>query len=113
MNNSIDNNTTYELFIRQAFSVGKNEMVGRWGDPAQLANTDVFSDVGIEEVKTAVAYSIAIYRSYCENANSNDKETMSNCLKNVINAPDKKAIINIINKFEDIRKKYYKHNWIK
>ena len=38
----MNGNMTYEGFIRAAFSVKSNELIDRYGDIAQLANTDVF-----------------------------------------------------------------------
>lgn len=58
----------YETFIRRAFgthnkSIG--EMISRWGDPAELADTDTFSVAGRDpacfaQVKAAAVYAMAI-----------------------------------------------------
>lgn len=55
----------YETFIRRAFSLGQ-QLIGRWGDPAELANTDVFSASQIDRVKVGVTYSMEIFSKYIE-----------------------------------------------
>lgn len=57
----------YETFIRRAFSLGQPELIGRWGDPAQLANTDVFSAEEIDRVKVGVAYAMEIFGHHIVN----------------------------------------------
>lgn len=105
----------YEGFIRGAFSIEKRELIDRWGDPASLANTDVYTSATIEQAKAGVAYAMEVYRTYIVNdvgGVSNDDDTsMLQCLKDVINAANRKDIIAEIEKFKRIRDKYYTHLW--
>lgn len=52
----------YESLIRYAFSMN-GQQVGRWGDPAGLANTDNFNDRNLNSVKAATSYSIECINS--------------------------------------------------
>ncbi len=55
-------NMTYEGFVRRAFGAGSGTgIIDRWGDPAGLANTDIFNSGRISSVKAAIAYSMEIF----------------------------------------------------
>ena len=54
-------NLSYEMFVRNAFSYALKENIGRWGDPAGLANTDTFNTNDIDSVKSAIGYCMNIY----------------------------------------------------
>ncbi|ETT69408.1 hypothetical protein C172_01935 [Paenibacillus sp. FSL H8-457] len=47
--------------------MGTGKYVDRWGDPTQLANTDLFYSEPLYQVKAAVSYSMCILRSYIIN----------------------------------------------
>jgi len=108
-------NLTYEMFIRSAFSIDKNTMIDRWGDPAGLANTDVFSHGDIEEIKAGVAYSMSIFRKHIANNNNvTDQESngMDQTIRDVLNAKDKSVIYNLIERFRsDYVSKYIVYLW--
>ncbi|AQM59981.1 hypothetical protein [Clostridium baratii] len=96
-------NMCYEGFIRRAFSLNKSTLIERFGDPAELANTDVFDVDCIEKVKAAVAYSMQIFKKNITANNdlsSADIENMDLITQNVINAVDKNTIYNLIVDFD-------------
>jgi hypothetical protein len=51
----------YEKFIRDAFSLAFGKPVSRYGDPAGLADTDVFDPSSIASVKAATVYAMALF----------------------------------------------------
>ncbi|WP_335908479.1 hypothetical protein [Shewanella indica] len=64
----------YEYFIRNAFQM-KGNSIERWGDPAQLADTDAFSDSNINGVKAATAYAIESYNTAIQNNDGSENIT--------------------------------------
>ncbi|MBP2625647.1 MAG: hypothetical protein H6Q68_358 [Firmicutes bacterium] len=101
---SIDDNLTYELFIKSAFNKG------RCSDLAALVATDVFEPGSLEETKVAVAHAMTIFNNRIfggsKKVDESDKTAMENFITNVINALDKKAVYTLINQYEEIRNKY-------
>jgi len=51
----------YEDLLRAAFGLSAGKEIGRWGDPARLANTDVFSKGNLSSVKIGTGYAIEIF----------------------------------------------------
>lgn len=103
-------NLTYENFIREAFSVVTGKSVERWGDPAQLANTDVFSSGPLYEVKAAISYSMCMLRTHIINEYSEhpsvfdgqDYGRLNSIVEDVLNAPDKQSVFVLIQEFSDL-----------
>jgi len=109
-------NMTYELFVRSAFSIHESTMVGRGGDPAQLADTDYFSGGHLGKVKAGVAYSMEIINTELVNGDYGLSEveiqSLDAFLNDVINAKDLLQINNLINNYEkDFVDKYIKFRW--
>ena len=101
-------NLEYEMFIRSAFSRGTGRDVERWGDPAALANTDIYAAGELHEVKGAVAYSMLIYNNLTRNehtehpiitnqVNYNRQDTI---VQDVLNAPDKSTVLDLIREYK-------------
>jgi hypothetical protein len=96
----------YETFIRRAFGVKLNggKIIGRWEDPACLANTDKYEDRYISKVKAAVIYSMEIFRIDIVNNEKVDNDAEDGRLDSysdkVMAAPDLPAISAIIQDFE-------------
>ncbi|MBP2625876.1 MAG: hypothetical protein H6Q68_587 [Firmicutes bacterium] len=101
---SIDQDLTYELFIKNAFNKGK------CSDFAALVKTEEFEPGSLEEMKVAVAHAMTIFINRLINAskivNENDITAMEICLNNVITAPDKNTVSNLIKQFEAIWNTY-------
>jgi hypothetical protein len=102
-------NLTYENFIRDAFSMATGKEVGRWGDPASLANTDVF-DVGeLHLVKAGISYSMLIFNSILRNDYSDhpivrdsvNYNRQDSIVQDVLNAPNKMSIYSLINEYTE------------
>jgi hypothetical protein len=100
----------YENFIRAAFKYALKREIGRWGDPATLANTDYFEDRMLSRVKAAVAYSMEIFNAEIRESNNlteNDYHLMDQLLTSVINAPNTVTISNLIGQYKSsIYQKY-------
>lgn len=102
-------NLTYENFIRFAFEVALNRDVARWGDPAQLANTDVFAVGELPEIKAAVSYSMCIlnchirefHREHAIIQNQQNYDRLDTIVADVINAPDKTTVYNLIVEYRE------------
>ncbi len=91
-----DMNMAYEMFLRQAFGVG------RWGDPAQLANTDTFSSGTLAEIKVGAGYAMAIFNNrILENAASDERmnDFCTSALNNLLNASTRDDIFHIIEEY--------------
>jgi len=54
---------SYELFIRKAFSLHSDETIDRGEDSASLADTDVFNNDNIAQVKSAIIMSMEIFNN--------------------------------------------------
>lgn len=108
-------NICYERFIEGAFSTNKLNLISRFGDPAGLADTDVFAEDCIEKVKAAVSYSMQIFKNYIiknKDLPIEEFENMDIMTKNVINAKDKEEIYDLICDFkEKYMDKYVKFPW--
>lgn len=115
----MNGNMTYEGFIRAAFSVKSNELIDRYGDIAQLANTDVFdlsrSDLNyLNKAKAAVAYSIAIYNNEIfeiEEVNEVDRISMENLLNDALNCTNSQELLETIQTYKTYRDRYFTHIW--
>lgn len=53
----------YEVLVGSAFGLKDGVFLGRHGDPAALATTDIYSDSNLSRVKACVAYSFEIFRN--------------------------------------------------
>nr|WP_010249188.1 hypothetical protein [Acetivibrio cellulolyticus] len=107
-------NLTFEMFIRKAFSINSYNMINRYGDPAGLANTDMFNFGEIEKVKAGAAYSAQICNKHIvNNCNISDDESndMDRIVKDMINAEDKIRIFELIKEFNQKYDKYIKFKW--
>lgn len=101
-------NLEYEMFIRGAFTKGLGQNIERWGDPAKLANTDVYSAGKLHEVKAAVSYSMLIFNDIIINehsdhqvlADSRNYERLESIVEDVINASDKPAVMALIREYK-------------
>lgn len=105
-------NMTYECFIRGAFSINKDNLIDRWGDPAGIANTDEFDAGNINTIKAGISYSMEIYRHEIYEKNQisdNEYDGMDRIINDVLSATDKITIFNLI---EDFNKKYV-HKYVK
>lgn len=99
-------NLTYENFVRDVFAFALEKEVDRYGDPAGLADTDVFSAGDLYQVKVAVSYSMSIFNNIFSNQFTNHpivksgSERMETIVQDVLNAPDKQSIIPLINEYK-------------
>ena len=92
----------YEIFIRSAFGYANKRNIERFDDPAGLADTDIYSDKNIENIKAATSYSIGIFLN---GVNSGD----TSYIKKIINAHSIKNISTIIDEFKNnFISKHYK-----
>jgi hypothetical protein len=104
----------YEHFIRRAFSINQ-ELIDRWGDPAELANTDVFSSAELHRVKIGVGYAMEIFRHHIankchENLTDPQLEEMNNFSGRVLIAIDKEAVLSLLIEFhEKFESQYLRH----
>lgn len=106
----------YETFIRGAFSIYSDNLIGRCEDPARIANADVFSVDNINTIKAGISYSMIIYKhEICEKNQISDSEynDMDRIISDVINAPDKVTIFNLIKQFDKYVSKYVVYKWNK
>lgn len=98
---------TYEGFMRGAFGILDNTLIERGGDPARLANADIFNFGSIEEVKTGAAYGIGIYNSHifnnCLSISDEDQTALRQSLSGVINSSNKDEIIVILKNYRTIK----------
>jgi len=106
----VNENLTFENFIRDAFSMALGRQIERWGDPAGLANTDIFSSGGLHEVKASVSYSMCIWKSHFRENHYNHPvvqdpakyNRMDTIIADVLNASDKMSVHRFIEEFNDI-----------
>lgn len=108
-------NMIYEGFIRRAFGIDlDNGIVDRWGDPAGLANTDVFNSGSISSVKAATSYSMEIFNDRIKENRFEDitdtvSQQMDEYVERVINAQDKQEISDLIESYvENIEDRYWR-----
>lgn len=100
-------NLTYENFIRSAFTKAYGQEVGRWGDPAALANTDTFDADQLSKVKAGISYSMSILNHFLiednelSEAQYNDIESI---LNRVLSSQNKMDIYDLI---EEYKSKYF------
>ncbi|HKJ34260.1 MAG TPA: hypothetical protein VKA34_20705 [Balneolales bacterium] len=93
----------YEHFIRMAFSHALNKEVDRYGDPASLANTDLFTQDNICEVKAGLAYAMHIYSNEIQiskELSEKEYQRIDNFICRIINASSLKEIHDIKVEFE-------------
>jgi len=102
-------NLTYESFVRDAFSLETKKDVGRWGDPANLANTDVFDAGYLSKIKAGVSYSMCIFNSHItEYSNVPDDqydelhEKMDVVLERVLSASEPLEVYDLIIKYKEL-----------
>jgi lactam utilization protein B len=100
----------YETFVRRAFSL-RGTLIDRSGDPASLADTDVFSERKIDSVKAAIVYSMEIFNSEVENKCSipdDESDNLENFIKQIINAANLQEISTILDSYiEKVEDKYF------
>lgn len=101
-------NLTYENFVRAAFSLETKQDVGRWGDPAHLANTDIFDAGYLTKIKASVSYSMCIFNSHVtEYSNVPDDqydelhEKMDVILEQVLSANDPLKVYDLIEEYKN------------
>ncbi|WP_317955433.1 hypothetical protein [Paenibacillus chitinolyticus] len=102
-------NLEYENFIRRAFAIVTGQFVERYGDPAQLANTDVFSAGPLYQVKAAISYSMCMLRAhiineYNDHPSLRDEtayDRLDSIIEEVLNAPNKESVFVLIQEFKD------------
>ena len=102
----------YESLLREAFGYALNgEIAERWGDPAGIANTDVFDEMYIEKVKAGAAYAMEIFSNPVmnkKNLSDTEIERLEDFTKRVINADSIDTIDTIIEEFDTtVIQKYY------
>lgn len=91
----------YEVLVRSAFSYVNKEVVNRYGDPACLANTDIYSMDNIARVKSASSYAIEIFLTGVDSNNTTYVE-------DIIDAVSLQEISTII---EDFKKNFMFKNY--
>lgn len=108
-------NMTYEGFVRRAFGAGSGTgIIDRWGDPAGLANTDIFNSGRISSVKAAIAYSMEIFNDKIKENKGEEitdeiSQEMDEYVERVINAQDKQEIYELIESYvENIEDRYWR-----
>ncbi|CEP39728.1 hypothetical protein [Paraclostridium sordellii] len=115
----MEENMTYETFVRGAFSIRSERLTERLGDMANLADTDVFdlswNDVDyLNKAKSAVAYSIAIYNSEIfetSEVSNVDRTAMENLLGNALNSTNSQDLITVIDAYKVYRDRYFTFIW--
>lgn len=115
----MNGNMTYEVFIRGAFSINSEILIGRCDDIAHLADTDVFelsknNPNYLNKAKSAVAYSIAIYNSEIfttAGVNDVDRVAMENLLGSALDAINSQELLETIQTYKTYRDRYFTHIW--
>jgi hypothetical protein len=95
----------YEMFVRRAFGLAlkKGGLVGRGEDPAEMADTDRYTDFRVNSLKAAVIYSMEIYSSHLrEGLGEKVHEEVDGFLGKVMNA---KAIHEVTPLIRDYQKR--------
>lgn len=110
----------YENFIRKAFSINFNTMIGRSGDLGGLAEADIFriAESGdphcLNETKIGTGYAIAIYNNEIFNNSSvsdSDYSTMNSLFDQVLSASSAIDIISIIDNYNVYIDRYFTFRW--
>lgn len=98
----MSNALEYENFVREAFERQSGKPVGRWGDPATLANTDYLTNDLLPRVKAAVAYSMEIFSSEIREGKVSDAdyELTDKLLNEVLIAADTIRISQLIKEYK-------------
>lgn len=101
----MDDSLEYESFLRWAFGLQRNIHVDRWGDPAQVADTDFFAENNLEGVKAATAYAMLIYKNDIVNKYSDipsaEYERLKNFVVNVVRAESVIEVSGLITGFNE------------
>lgn len=105
----------YELLLRRAFGLGDGVLFDRYGDPAALATTDIYSDSNLSRVKACVGYSFEIFRNDIlgkkHNLPEGEQTKIESFTDMVIKAKSIKDISDLINEFnKSVIDKYYNVN---
>lgn len=69
----------YEYLLRDAFGLALNEgePIGRYGDPAKLADSDQYNQKGLDRAKVGVAYAIETILAVYDKFVSEDESYLS------------------------------------
>jgi hypothetical protein len=89
----MDKNLVYEDYVKGAFSKGLNEKIKRFGDPAKLADGDIFNEGDLNKAKAAIAYSTVIILG---NNEDTEKE-----LQKIFSAKNVDELASILNRLRD------------
>ena len=96
---------SYETFLRNIWSLHRGREVGRHGDPAQLADTDSFSERNIAAVKAAIAYAMESVRVKVVNEvviNSDaEHRRLESFVPRVIGAASLSDLTDLMNEFSE------------
>jgi hypothetical protein len=103
---------SYETFIRGAFGLKAGKIIGRWEDPAQMANTDAFMDSNLSSVKCAVGYAMEIFNTEIFNNRQGLQEVEHNRIDvfhdRIIAANDLNEVSKLIDEYkETVQDRYY------
>ena len=101
----------YEYFIRDAFALGSDKSIDRWGDQACLANANNYSDLFINSVKVAIGYAMEIYNYDIMNdmnTTEKERERINNLLQRLLLASNINEITPILDEYiTTVRDRYY------
>ncbi len=111
-------NLTYEYFVKGAFSMNLDTHIERGGDPASLAEADIFAASNSQEYlnksKAGVAYAIAAYNheiSETKSIEEYDYNLMQNLLERALCAKDSCELFDVVEEYIVVRNKYFKFRW--
>lgn len=102
----------YEMLIREAFALANNCPCERFGDPASLANTDVFDNHTIIIAKSAAVYAVAIFNNEIFSAHKEEAEhgRISEFIERIGRVEDITALANAIDDYKNsVLKIYFKY----
>lgn len=98
----------YELFVRTAFGTAAGKPIGRFEDPAELADTDTFTAGNLDAVKVAVGYAMGIITKHIRNKDAATHDAMDAYISRVVAAGSVDEIHGIIKDFDkNVTDKYF------
>jgi len=105
----------FETLVRRAFGyITTGRMVDRWGDPAQLANTDQFREENLAAVKVGAGYAIEIFTNEIlnkkgETLSGQEYSRLEQFTNKIVSAKDLKEVSLIVDEFEKtVEKRYFR-----